>query len=164
MQGSYRSGEEDVPGNRDSSKVYTSASMFSAGRETLKACRSTKNIAFHRTFFTPDPRTVTVLFRIEKHRSSIIFSAKSRQKAAPQICAAGIHASRASCGHFTISSARLQLEIAADFQIYKVHRLSPTALSCRPELCITPPLGWRGVVGCTPNHDLLHAPLIGTPL
>jgi len=34
---------------------------------------------------------------------------------------------------------------------------------CTVGLCITPFFGWRGG-RCTPNHALLHAPNIGTPL
>jgi len=57
------------------------------------------------------------------------FCINARQCAPPQMCAAGNHAARGSCGHFPRSASRLQHAIAEDSQICKVHGLSPTAPS-----------------------------------
>ena len=102
--------------------------MFSAGRKTMKACRRhKKNRGSCWTFFAPDPRTVTVLSIKQKHRTSIFFCINARQRAPPQMCVAGNHAARGSCGLFPRSASRLQHAIAEDSQICKVHGLSPTS-------------------------------------
>jgi len=86
-----------------------------AGRRHKKKCGSCW------TFFAPPSRTVTVLSIKEKHRTSIFNCINARQRAPPQMCAAGNHAARGSCGHFSRSASRLQHVISENSQICKVH-------------------------------------------
>jgi len=70
------------------------------------------------------------------------FGINARQRAPPQMCAAGNHAARGSCGHFPRFASRLQHAIAEDSQICKVRGLSPTTQGPQSPILVK----YRGVM------------------